>query len=161
VVLNIHAREYPVGLEALGALIDNLGSGNDRFWPRHRWPALRLDGPLAPGAQGGHGPIRDLVEAYDPGRLIRFRFTGPEGLAGWHALEAESTEGGRSRLRHTVRADLRGGMRLQWPLALRWLHDALIEDAFDCAARALGQPVPDRPFPLHVRLLRRLRRRSR
>lgn len=160
-VVNIHAREFPVEAERLGELLDGLASDRDRLWPAHRWPPMRLDGPLQVGAKGGHGPIRYVVERYEPGRSVRFRFTGPRGLTGWHALEAESTGGGRSRLRHTVRADLRGGMRLQWPLAIRWLHDALIEDAFDCAARALGQPGPDRPHSLAVRLLRRLKRRSR
>ena len=160
-VVNIHAREYPVGVEALGALLDGLSSAGDRLWPAHRWPAMRLDGPLLPGARGGHGPIRYTVEAFEPGRCVRFRFTGPKGLIGWHGFDVEPAGAGHSRLRHTVRAELRGAMRLSWPLAFRWLHDAAVEDALDCAARALGQDLPPRPFSPAVRLLRRLKRRAR
>lgn len=160
-VLNIHEREYPVDVSLLGELIDGLSSRADRLWPAHRWPAMRLDGPLGPGAKGGHGPIRYTVETFEPGRSVRFRFTGPLGLVGWHGFDAEPAGPGRSRLRHTVEADLRGGMRLTWPLALRWLHDAAVEDALDCAGRALGQDLPERRLSAPVRLLRRLKRRSR
>lgn len=159
-VLNIHEREFPVGVEALGALLDGLGSDSDRLWPARRWPPMRFDGALGVGAQGGHGPIRYTVEAFEPGRSVRFRFTGPEGLLGWHGFDAEPTGPERSRLRHTVKADLRGAMRLQWPLAYRWLHDAAVEDALDCAARALGERLPLRPFSPLVRALRRLKRRK-
>lgn len=158
---NIHAREYAVDAERLGRFLDALGSPADRLWPSHRWPAMRFDGPLRPGAQGGHGPIRYTVEALDPGRSVRFRFTGPAGLVGWHGFDVASAGAGRSTLRHTVRAELRGAMRLSWPLVFRWLHDAVAEDALDCVARALGQDLPQRPHSLAVRLLRRLKRRSR
>ncbi|MBK8725138.1 MAG: SRPBCC family protein [Holophagaceae bacterium] len=160
-VVNIHAREYPVSAERLGALLDGLGSPGDQLWPGHRWPALRFDGPLRTGAKGGHGPIRYTVEAYEPGRSLRCRFTGPAGFIGWHGFDIEPVGADRSILRHTVRAELRQGMRLQWPLAIRWLHDACVEDALDCAARAFGEALPDRPFTPAVRLLRRLKRRSR
>ncbi|MFN8010263.1 MAG: SRPBCC family protein [Holophagaceae bacterium] len=160
-VVNIHAREYPVAAERLGELLDGLASGRDRLWPSHRWPAMRLDGPLGPGAKGGHGPIRYTVEAYLPGRSVRFRFTGPKGFVGWHGFDVECLGEGRSRLTHTVRAELRGAMRLAWPLAYRWLQDAAVEDALDCAARALEQPTATRSFSPLVRLLRRLKRRSR
>lgn len=160
-VANIHSREYPVSAERLGALLDALGTSEDRIWPGHRWPPMRFDGPMKPGAAGRHGPIRYIVESLDPGRAVRFRFTAPEGFIGWHGFDIEAIGEGRSRLRHTVRAEVKGRMRLTWPLALRWLHDACVEDALDCAARALGEPLPQRKLSLAVRILRRLGRRSR
>ncbi len=160
-VVNIHAREFPVAVETLGALIDGLGSASDRLWPARRWPPMRFDGALRVGAKGGHGPIRYTVEAFEPGHAIRFRFTGPRGLIGWHGFEAEPAGPGRSRLRHTLEAELRGAMRLSWPLAFRWLHDAAVEDALDCAGKALGQDLPERRFSMPVKLLRRLKRRTR
>lgn len=160
-VVNIHTREFPVSVDQVGALIDGLSSPSDRLWPSHRWPAMRFDGPMKPGAKGGHGPIRYTVESHEPGRSVRFRFTGPEGLNGWHSLDVEPVGNGRSTLRHTLRAELQGATRLSWPLAFRWLHDALVEDALDCAARALGESLPDRPHSLPVRILRRLGRRIR
>lgn len=161
-VVNIHARELPCPAEASGALLDGLASAQDRLWPRHRWPAMRFDSPLAIGARGGHGPIRYMVEAYEPGRFLRFRFQGPKGFVGWHGLEVEALPGGRSLMRHTLKAEMRGAARLSWPLAFRWLHDACVEDALDCAQRALTrEPLPERPLGLWVRGLRALLRRPR
>ena len=160
-VTNIHSREYPVDAARLAALLDKLGTAEDRLWPSHRWPPMRFDGPLRPGAAGGHGPIRYVVDSFDPGQAVRFRFTAPKGFVGWHGFDIEAVGEGRSRLSHTIRADVKGAMRLTWPLALRWLHDACVEDALDCAARALGEPLPDRKHSLAVRILRRLGRRSR
>jgi hypothetical protein len=46
-------------------------------------------------------------------------------------------------------------MRFGWPLAVRWLHDALIEDALDRAETATAaRPVPARRWSPWVRLLR-------
>ncbi|MBL0211865.1 MAG: SRPBCC family protein [Holophagaceae bacterium] len=159
-VTNIHSREYPVDTARLAALLDKLGTAEDRLWPSHRWPPMRFDGPLRPGAAGGHGPIRYVVDSFDPGRSLRFRFTAPEGFIGWHGFDIEAVGEGRSRLSHTIQADVKGGMRLTWPLALRWLHDACVEDALDNAARALGEPLPQRRHSLAVRILRRLGRRA-
>ena len=89
-VENIHAREFPVDARRLGALIDALGTEEDRLWPRHRWPPMRFDEPMRPGASGGHGPIRYVVESYDPHHTVRFRFTAPAGFMGWHEFEVEA-----------------------------------------------------------------------
>jgi hypothetical protein len=48
----------------------------------------------------------------------------------------------------------RGPAMVTWPLIFRPLHDALVEDSLDTAARALGESVPVREWPLRVRLLR-------
>src|SRR3712207_6849645 len=45
---------------------------------------------------------------------------------------------GDSVLRHSLDVQPRGSMRLLVPLAVRWLHDALLEDALDRAERSLG-----------------------
>ncbi len=50
-----------------------------------------------------------------------------------------------------------GSMRIVWPLAIRWLHDALVEDALDNVEAALrSQPVPARKHSFWVRQLRSL-----
>ncbi len=74
-VLGIHTRTLPVSGEEIGRLIDGLAGREDRLWPGDRWPPMRLDRPLEVGASGGHGPIRYTVEAYEPGRWVRFRST--------------------------------------------------------------------------------------
>jgi hypothetical protein len=159
-VRNVHERIiHTSSLSQVGGLIDQLASRNDLLWPSERWPPMRFDRPLGVGATGGHGPIRYTVEDYEPGRSIRFRFTAPRGFDGTHALEVEEIELGKVRLRHTLVMQLKGAARLSWPLMFRWLHDALIEDALDCAeSYAASVPLKQREFSLRVKILRRLAR---
>jgi hypothetical protein len=132
-------------------LLDSLAGPDDRLWPHERWPPMRLDGGLAAGAHGGHGPVRYSVEAYEPGRLARFRFSAPRGLEGEHRLEVDG-----DLLRHVVEARTSGPMRFGWPLFFRPLHDALVEDALDKA-----QGLSPRPFGVRVRALRAIGKRLR
>ncbi len=158
-VRNIHERMLGAPLSAVGELIDQLASPDDLLWPRDRWPPMRFRGPLAVGASGGHGLIRYTIEAYEPGRRIRFRFIAPRGFVGVHGLEAEEVADDVVRLRHVLEMSLKGWARLTWPLAFRPLHNALLEDALDRAeAFVASQPVKYRQWSLWVRLLRRLMR---
>ena len=153
-VINVHERSYPVEPAALGRLLETLASKDDRLWPGDMWPRMRLDRPLGVGARGGHGPIGYTVDACEAGRMVRFRFTRPRGFDGCHWLEVLPAEGGRARLRHTIEVQTRGIARLSWPLAIRPLHDALLEDALARAEASLGIVPMVTPWPWHVRLLR-------
>lgn len=172
-VRNVHERLLaPPAVSAdvnqlAGTLIDSLASADDRLWPHDRWPALRLSRPLdarSPagslwvGADGGHGPIRYRVISYDPGRQVTFEFSPSDGLRGWHRLELEplGDDDHGVILRHVLWGRLRGWSRLTWPLAVRWLHDALVEDLLDRAERSLGASPRDRAWSLWVRILRRV-----
>ena len=151
-VYNVHERLLPPGS---GVLIDELGSDDDRIWP-HRWPPMRFDRPLGVGAQGGHGPIRYTVESYVPGRWVRFRVSEPVGFDGYHEFTAHDVDDG-TVLRHTIAMRLHGTAKLTWPLAVRWFHDAVVEDLLDRAERVTTGTVrhPAR-WSAYVRLLRRL-----
>lgn len=107
-VLNIHQRELAVSPERVGALIDSLSSGEDLLWPKQAWPRMTFDRPLGVGAAGGHGPVRYFVEAYTPGRSVKFRFTGPKGFNGHHGYEVVSAAGQSCVLRHTLEMALHG-----------------------------------------------------
>lgn len=98
---------------------------------------MRFDRPLQVGADGGHGDVRYVVEDYEPGRRIVFRFDPSTGLDGVHRLEA-SPDGIGTELRHVLKAEARGPMRVLWPLVVRWMHDACLEDLLDRAERSLG-----------------------
>lgn len=162
-IRNVHRRTIadPVEVERK---IGSLATGCDELWPHQRWPALRFDRPLAKGARGGHGPIRYEVTEVSP-RRIAFRFTPPSsglaaGLEGSHVFELhepleadDPAEGREAFVTHTIEGDIRGWMLLKWPLIIRPLHDALIEDAL---ARAACVPMPAHSF--RVRMLRRLAR---
>ncbi len=154
-VRNLHLRRLPVPPDRAGALIDGLASPADALWPADRWPAMRLDRPLAVGASGGHGPVRYTVAAYTPGRGVRFRFRAPRGFDGFHEFTAGPAHGGGAVLRHRLVIRAHGPALLTWPLVFRPLHDALLEDCLDRAEHALTGTVraPARWSP-YVRLLR-------
>jgi len=59
VVLNVHERVIPANADALGRMIDTLGSAGDMVWPSERWPPMKLDRPLEVGASGGHRKRRE------------------------------------------------------------------------------------------------------
>jgi hypothetical protein len=145
VVLNVHTRTVGDGA---GALIDTLSGPDDRLWPGHPWPPMRLDGPLGVGAAGGHGPIRYTVAEYEPGRRARFRFTGPRGFHGFHEFTADGPH-----LRHRIAMTVTGMARLSWPLVFRPLHDALLEESLDRACETTGAPCAPARRSLYVRLL--------
>ena len=156
-VHNVHERRLRATAAQLGALIDSLASADDRLWPRDRWPAMRFDGGLREGARGGHGPIRYDVAEHAPSRRVTFRFTDPPGLVGVHRWEVEDVGEGEAVLRHVVEARAERLMVVQWPVVLRPLHDALIEDALDHAQAAVeGMPYRPRRWSPWVRLLRQV-----
>ena len=140
----VHRRVLDADPSDVGRLLDTLGSADDRLWPREQWPALELDGPLAAGAAGGHGPVCYTVVAYEPGRRVRFRFSAPEGFLGHHWFVADPMEAGVTMLSHHLVMRAVGPARVTWPLFYRPLHDALIEDALDTAEQNLGTG-PDQP----------------
>lgn len=156
-VLNVHERVLDAPSPEVGALLDRLASREDAIWPHERWPPMRFDRPLGAGAAGGHGPVRYTVEAYEPGRSIRFRFTAPRGFNGTHRYEIEPLPAGSTRLRHVLEMRTEGPALLTWPLIFRPMHDALIEDSLDKAGRSLGrEPSPPARWSARVRLLRRM-----
>ncbi len=152
---NVHERRFPTAtVDHLGELLDRVGSPDDGLWPTstRRWPPMRMSGPLDTQPHGGHGFVRYHVVDHEPGRSVTWRFEDDLGLPGVHRFEV-LTDGGAPGLRHTIDARPVGVMRLAWPLAVRWLHDALIEEAFDGVEVALGtRDGVRRPGPW-VRLL--------
>lgn len=153
-VVNIHERELHASASEVGALVDSLASEKDRLWPRAVWPAMRFDRPLGVGALGGHSQIFYVVEEYLPGQMVKFRFTGPRGFDGWHWLEVLPKGEHRTVLRHTIEMRIYGMALLSWPLVIRHLHDALLEDALALAQAALGSTPIVHPWSWWVRLLR-------
>ena len=157
-IVNVHQRLLQASPERAGALINTLASPQDKLWPRMHWPRMVLDAPLGLGAAGGHGPIRYVVDAFEPGQRVRFRFTSPRGFDGWHALEVLDATSVHCVLEHRIEMNITGMARLTWPLVFRPLHDALVEDALANAQRSLGLVPHAPPWSGYVRLLRSLMR---
>jgi hypothetical protein len=142
-IANVHERALPAGGAAAKSLIDGLAGADDRLWPHDRWPPMRFERGLREGSEGGHGPVRYQIVELRPGRLVRFRFTGPPGLIGEHGYELEAGDG-TVLLRHSLTGRAEGRMRWQWPLLFGPLHDALIEDSLDRAVATVSD-VPYEP----------------
>lgn len=160
-IRNVHERRLAGTPAVVGELLDSLASDDDRLWPHRRWPPMQLDKGLGLGSRGGHGPVRYEVARYEAGRLAAFAFTPDFGIVGEHRCEVIDEPEGTALLRHTLEGRATGWMRLGWPLAIRWLHDALIEDAFDRAeAQVKGERWTPSSLPSHVRLLRWMVSRS-
>ena len=130
-VLNIHRRKFDVPVEKLAEVMNTLSSDRDLVWPSESWPAIRLSEGLKKGSKGGHGPIKYFVEDFIQGKSIVFRFTQPKGFAGVHKFELREISEYQSELIHTIDMRTSGSGTLKWLLAIRWLHDALVEDALD------------------------------
>lgn len=154
-VRDVHARTIEAPAEVVGALLDRIGSDRDPLFPVPVWPPLHLDRPLAVGADGGHGPVRYRVGAYEPGRRIRFDFT--EGEGGWHEVTVRPLGPDSCRVEHVLEEQLPFGQLLLWLLAIRAVHGTMVEELFDNAERAAAGRVdaPVRRSPW-VRLLNRL-----
>lgn len=154
-IVNVHQRRLEATPAQVAELMASLGSPDDKLWPPH-WPRIRFDRPLVPGAVGGHGPIGYVVTAYTPGESIRFRFTEPKGFEGWHSFTVLDATNEDCFLEHRIEMQTEGRATLLWELAIRHLHNALIEDLLSQAQRAVGNKPLVVPWPLKVRLLRRL-----
>lgn len=152
---NVHQRELPVPAHVVGPYLDRLGGADDVLWPAPAWPAMRLDQPLRVGSAGGHAEIRYTVSDHDPGHRVALTFDPGVGLVGTHALAVHPLGPEGCVLRHEMSGRLTGSMRLLWPLVVRWLHDAVLEDLLDNAERATTGTVrtPYR-WSRWVRLLR-------
>ncbi|SDC29333.1 hypothetical protein [Actinokineospora iranica] len=142
---NQHERALPVAPARVGPLLDRIVGADSPLWPVDHWPPMLLDAPLGAGATGGHGPVGYTCTAYEPGRMAEFTFTPGIGLRGTHTLLVLDGHSPDSCvLRHVLRAEPHGAGRAGWPVAIRWLHDALLEDLLDRAATEVGHP-PTRP----------------
>ncbi len=159
-VRNIHERNFRSSPQEVGDLINRLASDNDILWPGDRWPPMRFDRPLQVGAEGGHGPIRYYIESYQPYKNIKFRFTSPKGFNGTHEfiVEEHSSE---VTLRHVILMEVEGRAKYTWMFIIRWLHDALIEEAFDrVEAYLTKKSYKPRRMSLWVRILRYIAKRN-
>ena len=139
-VRNVHERVVAASADRVGGLVDGLGGPADRLWPGPPWPELRFDRPIGVGARGRHGRIRYTVVAHEPRRRVECTFSPESGAHGTHTFTVVPLGADRALLRHEMTIRPFGSMRLGWPLAVRWLHDALIEDLLDRAEDAVGTP---------------------
>src|SRR5207249_2135454 len=157
-IRNVHLRTLPVSADRVGPLLDRIAEPGNALWPADNWPPMIMDRPLGVGAEGGHGVNRYTCTSHQPGTRVEFTFTPSMPFIGTHAFDVLPSGPHACVLRHMVIAtprDLRA--RAQWSLAVRWAHDAVVEEIMDRAAIAVGHP-PARPvrWSPYLRLVRRV-----
>jgi hypothetical protein len=160
-VLNIHKRILNQPKSKVSELIKALSSENDKIWPKGKWPAMKFEGGIQVGAKGGHGPIRYTVEKYNPNEIIQFRFSRPKGLNGIHKFEIRELGDNQTEIKHTIDMNTEGKGTWLWLLAIRSLHDALIEDGFDKLENNFPGEVKSTEWSGWVKFLRKQMERRR
>jgi hypothetical protein len=152
---NVHERHVAAPPDRVGAVLETLATDHDRVWPGAGWAPMVLDSGLEPGSHGGHAGIRYTVTAHEPGRLVVFAFARSTGVDGAHRFDVVDRGDGTCLVRHVLEGRTHGAMVVLWPLAVRWLHDALVEDAFDVVEAAVGTgPATPAAWSPWVRVLR-------
>lgn len=130
-VINIHKRTINQSKEAVSQLLTTLATKDDAIWPKEYWPAMRFKDGLKVGSQGGHGIIRYSVEAYTEGEYVWFKFSKPIGFLGHHGFKVNEIAKDVTEIIHKIDMKIAGLDTLKWVFVIRWLHDALTEDALD------------------------------
>lgn len=153
-VLNIHKREIEKPIQEIRELFSTLATTKDRIWPVEYWPPMKLKNGLEIGSNGGHGPIRYKIVDYDSESHIEFKFQKPNGFNGTHKFEIVASNFDSSEIKHTIRMTTSGMGTIKWLLAIRWLHDALLEDAFDKVENQLTKSNLKTKWSLWVKMLR-------
>lgn len=155
-VRNVHRRALGIAPKQGEALLRSLASHEDRLWPGDKWWPQRFEGGLSAGAKGGHGPVKYKVESVAP-RQVVYRFPTRGWFRGTHQFDLVAhPTGDGCELVHTLDGRLHGRGLLLWPLLVRPLHDALLEDVMDRAETATGRsPAVPAKHSAYVRFLRR------
>ena len=153
-IVNRHSRIIARPKAALLDLFSKLATSDDPIWPKEKWPAIRFKEGLKVGANGGHGPIQYQVIAYDPAGMVTFQFQRPQGFQGVHQFEILEKSEGVTELRHTISMQTILTGTIIWLVAIRWLHDALLEDALDKVENALLHTNRRTPWSSWVKMLR-------
>jgi len=153
-VLNVHTRTIPYPYEAVVELLSTLATADDKVWPKQHWPAMRFKDGLAAGSRGGHGPIRYTIDSFQPDKLIQFKFVDMNGWNGIHRFEIKPIPPNSTHLVHVIDMNATGSGLIKWSLATRWLHDALIEDAFDKIENHFSPDIKKTKWSWWVKFLR-------
>ncbi|WP_033960546.1 hypothetical protein [Psychroserpens jangbogonensis] len=153
-VINSHKRIIDQPEEKVSELFKTLATNEDQIWPSINWPAMRFKDGLKSGSQGGHGRIRYTIIAFEPGKHIKFEFTKPEGFNGTHELNIKAISEETTEINHLIKMNTNLKASFLWLFMIRWLHDALIEEAFDNVENYFSEESKRTKYNFWVILLR-------
>lgn len=158
-VTNIHQRDYNQPVTVISEILDTLSTRNDRLWPNEIWPPMILNNGLEINSFGGHGPIGYYISNYDYGKSIEFTFTKPTEYIGTHKFDIIEMTDNTTQLRHTINMNLNLKGIVTWYFAIKWLHDALLEDCLDKVHNQFNEIKVQSPHNFWARTLRNLLKR--
>lgn len=92
--------------------------------------------------------------------MIEFKFIQPDGFNGIHKFEITEIEKDKTELKHTLNMELSGRGILIWHIAIKWLHNALIEDCLDKAGNHFLKDKKKTRWNFWVFFLRRFLRKK-
>lgn len=153
-VLNIHKRLILTSKDAVSQVFATLATADDKVWPNEYWPRIKFRDGLKIGSNGKHGPIHYEIVNYDPSSIITFKFQKPIGFNGIHKFEITELSKSQTQIKHTIKMETVGLGTLKWLIAIRWLHDALIEDAFDKIENSINNTQMRTQWSAWVKFLR-------
>lgn len=154
-VINIHTRIINQPKAKVAELFSTLSSENDMMLATGKWSPMILDNGLSVGSKGGHGGIKYFVTDYQPNKTITFQFD-LKGFDGTHKFEIVEIEPAKTKLTHIIDLTTSSSATLKWMLAIRWLHDAYIEDAFDKVENYFTIDKKKSEWTIWVRFLRKI-----
>jgi len=160
-IKNVHRRVLNQPKEKIIELFKTLSTENDKIWPFEKWPKMKFKHGIKEESRGGHGPIRYTIEKYDKNNFIQFRFSKPSGFNGIHKFEIIELEREKTELKHIIEMDTVGKGLLIWFLAIRSLHNALIEDALDKVENQFSEEQKKTEWNIWVKILRRIMKTKR
>ncbi len=153
-VINIHKRTLNQPIEIVSQLFKTLGTQDDKIWPNKSWPPMRFKEELKVGAKGGHAGIKYTIIKFVEGEQVIFKFTKPVGFIGTHELKIKPIDNNKTEITHEINMNSTKMDTLHWVLIVRWLHDALIEDAFDKIENHYSENKKETKYNLWVKFLR-------
>lgn len=154
-VINIHKREIQQPKTELVKLFNTLATDNDLMLATDKWSPMKLDNGLQVGSKGGHGPITYFVTDYQPEKSITFQFD-LTGFNGYHRFDINELEPKKTEISHIIDMTTTGLATLKWMLAIRWLHNAYIEDAFDKVENQFTKDKKSSEWSWWVKTLRKV-----
>lgn len=159
-IVNIHQRDYELPVSVLSDVLNSLSSNNDLLWPKEEWMPMVLDNGLNPNSKGGHGPIGYYVKKYEFGKMVEFCFTKPKEFVGTHKFEITEFGAEKSLLKHTIDMQVNIKGLVSWYVAIKWLHDALLEDSLDKVHNLNHESKANTPHSFWVKTLRKILRKK-
>ncbi|WP_034044817.1 hypothetical protein [Wocania ichthyoenteri] len=155
-VTNVHKRKINQSKVEVIKLLNTLSTKYDKIWPYEKWPAIRFKNGLKVGSEGGHGPIKYTVASIDYNGCIVFSFTNT-GFNGNHTLKVEELSNSEVEISHTIKMKTSGAVIFYWLFIVKWLHDALIEDAFDKLENQFSLEKKETKYNFWVKFLRMIK----